>query len=73
MSENLKDGEPWEIKHGEATTITCCDCGLLHKMFVDIKGKKLTLRFFRDTWETKKKREKDKIVIYRRKEKGKKK
>ena len=59
-------GEPWILKDKDATSITCCDCGLEHFLLVDIKGKKVTLRHYRDTYETKKNRKKNRIVVYRR-------
>lgn len=61
------DGEPWVLTDKDATSITCCDCGLEHFLLVNIKKNKVTLRHYRDAYETKQNRTKDKIVVYRRK------
>jgi len=71
MIKPLKNGEPWELEDGVATVNTCCDCGLAHQIFVDIKGKKVFLRFYRDTWQTTENRKTDKIIIYRKKKSNK--
>ena len=51
--KTLINGEPWELESGMATTHTCCDCGLIHIMLVEIKRNKVYLRFYRDDYQTK--------------------
>lgn len=65
----LINGEPWEIEHDVMVGHTCCDCGLRHEMWVTIKRKKAILRFYRDNYATKEIREKEGIIVYRKKAK----
>lgn len=61
------DGEPWTINDKDVVTITCCDCNLVHLLSIDIKGKRVTLKHYRDTHLTKKYRKEDGIIVYKRK------
>ena len=55
----LDNGEPWVFK-GKAlkATLTCCDCGLNHLMFLENTGKKVEIKLYRDDWMTREKRKK---------------
>ncbi len=71
----LKNGQPWKMRDGDAVAITCCDCELQHEMFIDIDKKRntLSLKFYRDDFATTENRKEKGIVLYRRKQKVKKK
>lgn len=63
-------GEPWILRDRDVTPIICCDCGLVHHLLVGVKGKKVTLRFYRDSHATKQGRKKDRIIVYRKETKN---
>jgi len=52
-----EDGEGFEVKPNTIHMITCCDCGLVHKMAVAIEENgKVGVAFEQDEEETKKRR-----------------
>ena len=65
----LLNGEPWTMENNCIYPHVCCDCNLAHLIDIQIdhKKKKAKLRFYRDDHRTKELREKEKIVVYRRK------
>jgi len=58
MNRHLVNGEPVKLKKGELYEAVCCDCNLVHTMFVD---KDCVMTSYRNDYETKKLRRKKKI------------
>lgn len=48
----LIDGEGIELNSGEIFKLGCCDCGLVHKVSVVSRGKKIGLAMMRDKKST---------------------
>ena len=63
-------GEPIVYQDKDIIPLECCDCGLVHWIMVDINGKEVILRFFRDDYQTDKIRKKAKLIIYRKRSKS---
>lgn len=59
---NLKDGDRIAAKDGETFYIACCDCSLVHKCMVSVKGKKITLELSRDKRRTTRERRRNRIT-----------
>ncbi len=73
--KTLVNGEPWTHQHDTVPSHVCCDCGLEHQVVVSINSKKktVTLKHYRDDFATTETRKRKGIVLYRIKEKAKKK
>lgn len=66
----MKSGEPWILENDTLTQHICCDCGLVHEVYVKIKKGKAILKYYRNDFDTDKLRKKEGTVIYRRKNKN---
>ena len=67
MEPILDSGEPWILKDDDTYDLECCDCGSTHIIRVEINGKEATLRLYKDSYETKRIRKEEKIIVYRKK------
>ncbi len=63
----LLDGEPWDWEDNCMYPHICCDCGLTHMISVNIIGKKIRVKFYRDSYRTNRDRKEEGIVVYKRK------
>jgi hypothetical protein len=52
----VNQGEGFELKHGETQYLTCCDCGLVHRIKSSPVRGGILLRFWRDTKMTNRER-----------------
>lgn len=67
-SVNLKDGDRIAAKDGETFYIACCDCSLVHKCVVSVKGKRITLEISRDKRRTTRERRRNRITMIKESE-----
>ena len=44
----LADGGQVTLEKGDEFRFQCCDCGLVHSIYHEIKGNELTLEFYRN-------------------------
>ncbi|KKM91504.1 hypothetical protein LCGC14_1227980 [marine sediment metagenome] len=63
MNEIIKNGESIIYENETMTDLECCDCGLVHTIFVTVKGKKASIKFFRNDYETSIIRKSEKIRV----------
>ena len=64
----LKDGDRIVSKDGEVIYVSCCDCSLVHKYKVSVKGKKITLEISRDKKRTTRERRRNRITMIKESE-----
>ena len=48
----IPDGGMVELRKGDELRFECCDCGLVHSIYHEIKDDKLLLRFYRNRHST---------------------
>ena len=65
--DQIYNGQPYKMKADEGLLLACCDCGLVHRVRITVdklptksKAAELSLVFYTDKKETKKKRADDK-------------